>query len=559
MISSAGGSSSSTQDSTATALGMSKTGSGKSSKGGSSKGSASSFTDTVTRSKALQTPAEQLVLLRSALRSDDGVKDRDVSADLLPQLLVYQRNELDLTVRFFTGSSLTKDLRQFMFRLAKKNHRAIADASGYGWDDDEYKEALKAPEQRYLAAFDSEGAPVAFINFEFSLQGALVDEMAGVPSLLVQDLQTQKAVRRKGLGRHLLSLVQLIAKKRNLSTVAAKVFVGDKTAQAFMGAVGGFAVSYEFVPEGEAMEIYEKSLVAPAAPAAKAATPSKPAAVEAAVSPPTSPGDEAEPNGVDAGSGSAADGAAAEPNEPSAPLTRAEKEKARKKAQKARKKAEKAAKAAAEAAAADAGEPAAASPAADAGASTAEASGAGAAAEPRPVELQFDSAALGQAFKLLSPEELQAATLAAFYAHVKVEKTAAEIDEILSKRRVAGSTKWFDTLCGKLEKKYGVAPAAAYEQSKAAKAAAPAPAPAPEPAPAPAAVQQAQPQEEDAVYPAQGHAEEPADDVDNLLEELMDMFKQNNGRDPTDEEVQQWVATLREAQQESENAAREID
>ena len=74
----------------------------------------------------------------SALRSDDGVKDRDVSADLLPQLLVYQRNELDLTVRFFTGSSLTKDLRQFMFRLAKKNHRAIADASGYGWDDDDY-------------------------------------------------------------------------------------------------------------------------------------------------------------------------------------------------------------------------------------------------------------------------------------------------------------------------------------------------------------------------------------------------------------------------------------
>ena len=40
---------------------------------------------------------------------------------------------------------------------------------------------------------------------------------------------------------------------------------------------------------------------------------------------------------------------------------------------------------------------------------------------------------------------------------------------------------------------------------------------------------------------------------------MMDMFKQNNGRDPTDEEVQQWVATLREAQQESENAAREID
>lgn len=36
-------------------------------------------------------------------------------------------------------------------------------------------------------------------------------------------------------------------------------------------------------------------------------------------------------------------------------------------------------------------------------------------------------------------------------------------------------------------------------------------------------------------------------DVDNIIEELMDFFKERNGRDPTSEEVQLWLNTIREA------------
>eukprot|EP01046_Picozoa_sp_COSAG06_P014203 COSAG06_NODE_874_length_11831_cov_217.383396_7_plen_611_part_00 len=528
---------------------MSKCGSGKSSKGGSSKGSSGSIAESVSRSKALQTPTEKLVSLRAALRDDSGLRDRDVAADLLPALLAYNKNELDVSIKFFTGSTLTKELRQFMFRLARKNTKAISDASGYGWDDDEYKEALKAPEERYLVAFAAEtesaaAAPVGFMDFQFVLQGVLVDEMEGDTCLLVQDLQLQKAVQRKGLGRHMLSLAQLIAKKQGMSTIATKVFVNDKAAQAFMETqMPGFAVSYEFVPEGEPLEVWEKSLAAgapKAAPPAKPllATPSKAgpstasaSAKEEAVSPPTSP-DAAE--------------AVAEPTA-SAPMTAAEKKKARKKAQKARKKAaEKAAASEAKGeASAVAGNPTAASGAA--------------------VEQQFSAASLGEAFKLQlqSPEELQAATLSAFYAHVKVEKSAAEVEEILSKRREAGKLGWFEALCAKLEKKYGVSPSEAYKQSQlpttqqqqeqqaAGGGVADTPRPRTPAVPAPtaaaagtaAAPVQLEPEitvQEvtslvtsliaDPAAGAEGGAEEeePADEVDVLLEELMDLFKQQN-------------------------------
>ena len=52
---------------------------------------------------------------------------------------------------------------------------------------------------------------------------------------------------------------------------------------------------------------------------------------------------------------------------------------------------------------------------------------------------------------------------------------------------------------------------------------------------------------------------EEEDQVDALLEELMDLFKEQNGRDPTDDEVKQWMETLKEVNQEQELSGREID
>jgi hypothetical protein len=42
-----------------------------------------------------------------------------------------------------------------------------------------------------------------------------------------------------------------------------------------------------------------------------------------------------------------------------------------------------------------------------------------------------------------------------------------------------------------------------------------------------------------------------ADESSNVLEELVSMFKEQNGRDPTEQEVKMWVETLKETLQDS--------
>ena len=47
--------------------------------------------------------------------------------------------------------------------------------------------------------------------------------------------------------------------------------------------------------------------------------------------------------------------------------------------------------------------------------------------------------------------------------------------------------------------------------------------------------------------------EEPAEEEEpGILEQLMALFKENHGRDPTEAEVQQWRDTLREAAEEAD-------
>jgi hypothetical protein len=46
---------------------------------------------------------------------------------------------------------------------------------------------------------------------------------------------------------------------------------------------------------------------------------------------------------------------------------------------------------------------------------------------------------------------------------------------------------------------------------------------------------------------AKGEAAAGEDEADDILGQLVEMFVAENGRDPTDEEISQWVQTLKEA------------
>ena len=86
--------------------------------------------------------------------------------------------------------------------------------------------------------------PVAFAHFRFTLEGETRDEMAGAPVLLVRDLQVAPEAQRKGLGRHLCQLLELVARKHAMRGVMLLNPAGTPgaTARAFVDADEGARV-----------------------------------------------------------------------------------------------------------------------------------------------------------------------------------------------------------------------------------------------------------------------------------------------------------------------------
>ena len=94
------------------------------------------------------------------------------------------------------------------------------DASGYGWDDDDKIKELTEEGTRYLLVRekqlnydDTPGRLVAFAHFRFTIQGEVMEEMVGETSLHVWDIHVEDVCQRKGLGKHLLTLMELIARR----------------------------------------------------------------------------------------------------------------------------------------------------------------------------------------------------------------------------------------------------------------------------------------------------------------------------------------------------------
>jgi hypothetical protein len=67
---------------------------------------------------------------------------------------------------------------------------------------------------------------LGYVQFGFGAQGAIVDEMDGPPTLFVYGMQLKEEVQRKGLGSYIMKLLELIARKNNMSFMTISVVKG---------------------------------------------------------------------------------------------------------------------------------------------------------------------------------------------------------------------------------------------------------------------------------------------------------------------------------------------
>lgn len=180
---------------------------------------------------------------------------------IAPAFFNFNRNGLDMEIKF--TPNLNDDEVDWAFNLCKGHMEEKYDAAGYGWDDEDKERELTEPGARFLVVtekgwetpvgnlscniyyyfyhyFQSSLLLSAFCHFRFTVQGEVMDVMAGETTLYVWDIHVEEQYQRKGLGKHLLTLCELIAKREKMKFVSIPVMNGDDVATSFIKKSKGY-------------------------------------------------------------------------------------------------------------------------------------------------------------------------------------------------------------------------------------------------------------------------------------------------------------------------------
>ena len=175
---------------------------------------------------------QKLIVLRAALFDAAGA-DVDCLAPFKAFSALKLSDEETVTVAFSTGKTLPRERMKQCFNMSKAHMEGVYDSSEYGWDDDDKKSELKDASSRLLVATNAAGELVGFVAFIMTLQGELYEKPIGEPCMLVRDMQVAPAYQRRGVGRHLMRLCEMIGMKFQLGYVEALVTRDNAAAHAF--------------------------------------------------------------------------------------------------------------------------------------------------------------------------------------------------------------------------------------------------------------------------------------------------------------------------------------
>mmetsp|Transcript_5567 Transcript_5567/g.10445 ORF Transcript_5567/g.10445 Transcript_5567/m.10445 type:complete len:384 (+) Transcript_5567:29-1180(+) len=197
---------------------------GKTTNGGS-KASLQSQTVSAMKARSLLTRGEKLIILRNALFDDDPGgygAERDVTRWLAAPFRTYKKNGVDVDIEFAHGESLMGSDLGDLLDLAETFAEVEEDA-GREYHKEDKEEHLTEEAARFLIARDNSagGKIVGFAHYRFTLHGELADSMEGDPCVFVYDVHVSEPLQRKGLARHLMTMLELVGRKASMSEMVA--------------------------------------------------------------------------------------------------------------------------------------------------------------------------------------------------------------------------------------------------------------------------------------------------------------------------------------------------
>jgi len=185
-------------------------------------------------SKAKEKKAERKAMEKKMNAGVANVKLANSVEDPLGNLpkpfSVFNKNGLDLTLETVRAPEVDEKTLVWAFDLVKTNMQPLyEDAYGndpdmeaeFGWKEKEKKVEMREDLAWYLLAKTKEGTPVAFSHFRFDMD--YDDEV-----LYCYELQVEKAYRRKGLGKFMMKVLEMLMIKADMLKLMCTIFKKDK-------------------------------------------------------------------------------------------------------------------------------------------------------------------------------------------------------------------------------------------------------------------------------------------------------------------------------------------
>ncbi|POM67026.1 N-acetyltransferase [Phytophthora palmivora] len=146
----------------------------------------------------------------------------------------YARNGTDVSIRGAQSNCLSEATRESIVALFEGNMKTLYQASDWGYDAAAKHAELFETEARYLLVYDAESL-VGFAHFRF-----VEDDGAFV--LYLYEVQLATTAQRHGLGKFLMQLLLLVARKHEMELMVLTVFKHNTGAMRFYRERLGFEI-----------------------------------------------------------------------------------------------------------------------------------------------------------------------------------------------------------------------------------------------------------------------------------------------------------------------------
>lgn len=149
----------------------------------------------------------------------------------------FSRQGLQLQISNAHAPQLPPATRDAVVQLFESNMKTLYEASDWGYDPVTKRKELFEDQARYLLAVDQDDPAklAAFVHFRFV-------EDDGVEVMYIYEIQVAAHAQRKGVGKLLMQLLVLVARKHGMKLVVLTVFKSNAAALAFYQSKLGFCI-----------------------------------------------------------------------------------------------------------------------------------------------------------------------------------------------------------------------------------------------------------------------------------------------------------------------------